>query len=116
MEKEIQQLLSVAGISRRYCCYDYFVKCVLKVVENPTRLQNICKEVYLPVAQECNKDVRAIEHGIRHARDILMCNNGVEMLAKMNGANLWHNKTPYPSDMIEVFAFYLLEKKQNTKE
>lgn len=115
MEKELQRLLCEGGISRRYCCHEYFTKCILRVVEQPSRLLNICRDVYLPVAQECHKDIRAIENGIRQARDLFISNGGAQKLAEMNGGDFWNNKTPYPSDIIEIFAFYLIELEENKK-
>lgn len=112
MEKEIHRLLAIGGISRRYCCHGYFTKCVLQALKNPLSIQNIRRDVYLPVAQELGKDIRAIEHGVRHARDLFVNNGGTKLLAEMNGGSFWENKFPYPSDIIEIFVFYLLEREE----
>ena len=96
MEKEIHRLLAIGGISRRYCCHGYFTKCVLQALKNPLSIQNIRRDVYLPVAQELGKDIRAIEHGVRHARDLFVNNGGTKLLA----------------EIIEIFVFYLLEREE----
>lgn len=116
MEKEIHRLLCMGGVTPRYRYYHYFKKCVLQAVENPLRLQNICREVYLPVAQEFDKDIRAIEQGVRYARNLFIENGGSQILARMNGGSFWQNQFPYPSDMIEIFVFYLLDWEENKKK
>lgn len=105
MEKEIQKLLYRAGVLRTYVGYNYFVKAVLLVYENPSRLLNIGKTVYIPIAEEYNTDPRSVEKDIRTVRDVFMKNNG-QVILKEIGYDIW-NERPYPRELIEIFASHL---------
>ena len=105
MEREIQRLLYKAGVLRTYVGYNYFVKAVLLVAENPSRLLNTCKEIYIPIAEEYATDPRSVEKDIRTVRDAFMRNNGQKVLKEM-GYEIWHDR-PYPRELIEIFAAYL---------
>lgn len=105
MEKEIERLLYRAGVLRTYVGYNYFIRAVILVYENPTRLFNTCKEIYIPIAEEYNTDYRSVEKDIRTVRDVFMRNNGQKVLNEI-GCDIWHEK-PYPRELIEIFAAYL---------
>lgn len=105
MEKEIERLLYRAGVLQTYVGYKYFIKAVLLVYESPTRLLNIGKEIYIPIAEEYNADPRSVEKDIRIVRDVFMRNNGRKVLKEI-GCDIWHEK-PYPRELFEIFAAYL---------
>lgn len=105
MEREIERLLYRAGVMRTYVGYNYFVKAVMLVHENPARLLNTCKEIYIPIAEEFNTDSRSVEKDLRTVRDVFMRNNGKTILEEM-GCFIWHER-PYPRELIEIFAAYL---------
>ena len=105
MEREIERLLYRAGVLRTYVGYKYFVRAVMLVVENPARLLNAVKELYIPIAEEYNADRRSVEKDIRTVRDVFMRNNGKNVLMEM-GYYIWHER-PYPRELIEMFASYL---------
>lgn len=107
MEKEMQKLLYSTGVFRHYKGYDYFVRAVHLVHEKPERLHYIYKEIYLVIADEVGKDVRAIERDVRTIRDVFFRNGGSELLSEMSGVNAWSKKRPSPGEMIEIFAMYL---------
>lgn len=110
MEHELQKLLFSKGVSFRYKGYCYFTRAVLLAVEDPSRLQNIQKEIYAPIAEELGKSIQCIEKSLRTIRDVFMQNNGAELLLQMTGGTIWEHKNPYPSEMIEIFTFYFINK------
>lgn len=110
MDQKIQALLYSKGVFRHYKGYDYFVRSVHLVMEDPERLQHVYKELYLPIAIEYSKDVRTVEKNIRTIRDIFVKNGGNSLLAEMGGGPFWHDKKPYPKEMIEIFAYYFKEQ------
>ena len=105
MEKEIERLLYKAGVLRTYVGYNYFIKAVMLVYDNPTRLLNTCKEIYIPIAEEYDTEARSVEKNLRTVRDVFMRNNGRKVLNEI-GCDIWHEK-PYPRELIEIFAAYL---------
>ena len=105
MEREIEKLLYRAGVLRTYVGYNYFVKAVLLVYENPARLLSTLKEIYLPIAEEYDVDPRTVEKDLRTVRDVFMRNNG-HIILKSIGYEVWHDR-PYPRELIEIFAAYL---------
>lgn len=107
MDEKLQELLYSRGVFRHYQGYDYFVRAVYLVLEEPERLQHLYKELYLTIAIEYKKDVRTIEKNIRTIRDIFVKNGGNSLLAQMGGGPFWDDKRPYPKEMIEIFASYL---------
>lgn len=115
MDQKLQELLYSKGVFRHYQGYEYFVRSVYMVLENPERLQHMYKELYLPIALEYKKDVRTVEKNIRKVRDVFVKNGGTSLLAEMGGGKFWDDKTPYPREMIEIFAFYLKEQKKRGK-
>jgi len=105
MERELERLLYRAGVLRTYVGYNYFIKAVMLVYENPVRLLHACKEIYIPIAEEFNADPRSVEKDLRTVRDVFMRNNGKTVLKEM-GFFIWHER-PYPRELIEIFAAYL---------
>ena len=116
MDQKIQELLYSRGVFRHYQGYDYFVRSVHLVLEEPERLQHMYKELYLPIAIEYKKDVRTVEKNIRTIRDIFVKNGGGSLLAEMGGGPFWNDKRPYPKEMIEIFASYLKSYLQETSK
>lgn len=110
MEHELQKLLFSKGIFFKYKGYSYFTRAVLLAVEEPTRLQNIQKDIYTPIAEEFGQSVQCVEKDLRTVRDVFMQNNGSEVLSQMVGGTIWEHRYPYPSEMIEIFAFYFGNK------
>lgn len=107
MEKELQKLLYTKGSFRHYRGCIYFMKAVNLAYENPERLQNICKELYLPIALNYSTDVKTVEKDIRQFRDVFMKNDGGELLTEISGAACWQTRSPFPREMIEIFVYYL---------
>ena len=108
MEKEIERLLYKAGVLRTYVGFNYFIKAVRLVYDNPDILLNTSKNVYIPIAEEYDTSPRSVEKALRTIRDIFMKNNGEHILKDM-GFELWH-KRPYSRELIDMFATYLRKR------
>ncbi|MCI8551224.1 MAG: hypothetical protein HFI68_11680 [Lachnospiraceae bacterium] len=106
MKQSIHLALQSVGVFRHYCGYQHFILSVALAAKEPQRLQNIRKEIYIPVAEMCHTEVTNVEKNIRTVRDVMMRNDGASMLAKMTDNPFWKNKTPYPKEIIEIFAEY----------
>ena len=104
MKPNMQSALQSVGIFRHYCGYPYFVLAVAIAAENPDRLQNIRREIYLPVAKLCHAKLANVEKSIRTIRDVMMRNDGASFLEEMTGSSCWRKRTPYPKEIIEIFA------------
>lgn len=105
MKNELQKLLYQAGVFHSYKGYAYFEMAVFLVYESPDRILNLTKEVYIPIAEKYNTNVKAVEKSIRTIRDVFIKNNGLDILKDM-GYIVWHTRYPYPKELIEMFASY----------
>ena len=113
MEIDLQTFLQSMGIFQHYCGYPQFILAVALAAENPDRLHNIRREIYIPVARLCHTEVANAEKNSRTVRDVMMRNGGAEFLAALTGSSFWKNKTPYPKELIETFAKYFGTEAQN---
>ncbi|MCI8465682.1 MAG: hypothetical protein HFI63_07475 [Lachnospiraceae bacterium] len=116
MRQTIHTTLRSVGVFRHYCGYPHFILSVTIAAKDPERLQNIRKEIYLPVAKSCHTDLTNVEKNIRTIRDVMMRNGGASLLEEMTGNTCWKSRTPYPKEIIGVFAEYFSDelKKQES--
>lgn len=105
MENEIERILYKAGVIRTYVGFNYFIRAVILVYEDPDRLLNTNKKIYIPIANEYHVNSNSVETALRTIRDVFMRNNGESILKDM-GFEIWH-KRPYSRELIEIFAAYL---------
>ena len=61
MEIDLQTFLQSMGIFQHYCGYPQFILAVALAAENPDRLHNIRREIYIPVARLCHTEVANAE-------------------------------------------------------
>lgn len=115
MKQTMQSALQSVGVFRHYCGYPHFILSVTIAAHAPERLQNIRKEIYLPVAQMCHAELANVEKNIRTIRDVMMRNDGAALLAEMTGNSCWEKRTPYPKEIIGIFAEYFSDELQNEK-
>lgn len=107
MKQAIQILLSSVGVFSHYYGYHYFIRAVELAIQDPTRLQCIKKEIYMTIAFEHATTVSNVERDIRTIRNVMMKNNGRQLLIQMTGCPVWTDKTPCPKDLIAIFCEYL---------
>ncbi len=110
MKQNMQSTLPSVGVLRHYCGYPHFVLSVAIAAENPDRLQNMRKEIYLPVAKLCHAKLANVEKNIRTIRDVIMRNGGAALLEEITGSSCWKKRTPYPKEIIEIFAEYFADE------
>ncbi|MCI8464759.1 MAG: hypothetical protein HFI63_02700 [Lachnospiraceae bacterium] len=108
MKQTIDSVLQSVGVFRHYCGYRYLILAVKLAAREPQRLQNVRKEIYLPVAQMCHTDIMNVEKNIRTVRDVMMRNGGARLLSEMT-EDVWTNNAPYPKEIIEIFAEYFAD-------
>lgn len=113
MKETLQSTLQSVGVFRHYCGYPHFVLSVTIAAKNPERLQNIRKEIYLPVAKLCHAELANVEKNIRTVRDVMMRNDGAALLEEMTGSSCWKKRTPYPKEIIGIFAEYFADELQS---
>lgn len=109
MKLEMQQIMYECGVFRSYRGYAYFEKAVCMAYENPECLLAIIKEIYAPIAEEYNTTISSVEKDIRTIRDVLLRNDGKQILKK-RGFIIYDDKL-YPREMIEIFATYFRSKR-----
>ena len=107
MKPTLEELLYPLGITNRYRGYPYFIMAVTLAVEDPTRLSNVQKEIYLPIALEYHANPVNVERALRTIRYVVLRNGGPEFLKRLNGGTTPRNATPYPTELIDLFARFL---------
>lgn len=107
MKKQLESLLYSVGISYSYVGYPYFIAAVNMAKEDMSRLSNITKNIYMPLAKKYGISVPAFERSLRTIRDVLIRNNGMALLEELIGRPICHENIPYPKEIIEIFAYYL---------
>ena len=110
MKQTLQSTLRSVGVFRHYCGYPHFILAVAFAAENPNRLQNIRKEIYLPVARMCHTELANVEKNIRTVRDVMMRNAGAALLEEMTDNPCWETRMPYPKELIGIFADYFADE------
>lgn len=113
MEEELQKILFSKGVLFRYRGHKFFIRAVMLAVEDPTRLENLQKNIYAPIAEEFHCTVPCVEKNLRTVRDTFMHNHGSELLCQMGGGRLWADRHPYPGELLEIFTFYFRNKYKN---
>lgn len=110
MKQNMQSTLQSVGVFRHYCGYPHFILSVAIAAREPDRLQNIRKEIYLPVAKLCHAELANVEKNIRTIRDVMMRNDGAALLEKITGNPCWRKRMPYPKEIIGIFAEYFADE------
>ncbi|MCI8466479.1 MAG: hypothetical protein HFI63_11625 [Lachnospiraceae bacterium] len=109
MKPTMQSTLQSVGVSPHYCGYRYFILAVTMAAEKPWRLQNIRREIYIPIAEACHASSATVEKNLRTIRDVMIRNGALTLLSKMTGSS-WPGRPPYPREIIEAFAEYFSEE------
>lgn len=108
MEKErLHELFRFSGILPHYQGYEYLEEAVLMAVENPMRLQNIQEGIYLPIARKHHVSQNSVEKALRTVRDSMIKHGGLPLFSEISGYQGWTARTPYPKEIICIFADYL---------
>ena len=109
MKESLDSLLHQAGVSRCYIGYSFFAEAVSMAMEDPSLLTGIQKNIYLPIAKQHGISLFQLEKNIRTVRDVIMRNDGQELLKKLNGGGFCQKSQPYPKELSAIFANYLRE-------
>lgn len=99
------------GIYRHHIAGRIFMEAVFMAAEDLSRLQNITRDIYEPIAKRRNTSITRISKNLRDVRDTIMKYGGAELLEQMTGSRHWRTETPYPHEIIEVFARYVRKHK-----
>ena len=87
--------------------YQYFFCAILLAADDPTRLQNVQKDIYITIAEKHHVSCANVERNIRTIRDVLMRHRNSELFSLLGVQTLWSQSLPYPRECIAVFASYL---------
>ena len=116
MEKILEEILYPVGISNRYRGYPYFLMAIHLASEDLSRLANIQKEIYVPIAFHYHVSHINVERDIRTIRDVIVRNGGAEFLKQISGGSYRYTGTLYPTELIELFTKYYLRALCRTVE
>ncbi len=104
---ELYLLMQSAGLHPCYLGYEYFADAVLLAVEDDSRLQNVRRDIYGPIASSHQVSCSSVERDIRTVRDVLLRCAGSEVFLSSGLPPLWQNIPPYPRECIAFFAHCL---------
>lgn len=102
----LKDLLFLYNVHPKYVGYNYFLRAIELVAEEPNRLQHLNRDIYQNIALEYQKNTRSIEKNIRTVRDIFMKNGGAALLEQIGGGTYWYTDIPPVGDLISIFAHY----------
>ena len=109
MKKTFNSLLHSVGISKCYTGYPFFVEAIFMTAENPSLLNGIQKNLYLPIAMHHKVSIYRVEKNLRTMRDIVLRNGGYELMEELSGQKLCRDRPLYPKEVIKIFANYVAE-------
>ena len=111
MKDVFKKLMAEAGSFEHYRGYRYLYQAVLRVLENPERLCNVCAEIYQPVAKMNHTSSANVHRDIRTLMANFWTHGGDELFVKWTDCCRWYYEKPYPKEFIAVMA-QLVRKSQ----
>ncbi len=96
-----------AGIYRHRVAGRIFMEAVFMAAEDTSRMDNVSRRIYGPIAERHGTTVGAVSKNIRDVRDTIMEHGGADLLEAMTGSRHWHTEPPYPCEIIGVLARYI---------
>ncbi|MCI8505833.1 MAG: hypothetical protein HFI67_06560 [Lachnospiraceae bacterium] len=106
-KSDLPEFFYSAGIYRHRVAGRIFMEAVFMAAEDPSRLKNLSRSIYGPIAMRHGTTTVNVSKNIRDIRDTIMKYGGADLLKEMTGSQHWHTETPYPYEVIEVFARYV---------
>lgn len=94
------------GIYRHRVAGRIFMEAVFMAAEDLSRLENIARNIYGPIAKRHGVTTGGISKNLRDVRDTIMKYGSAKLLEEMTGSRHWRTENPYPHEIIEVFARY----------
>ncbi|MCI9485624.1 MAG: hypothetical protein HFI64_01390 [Lachnospiraceae bacterium] len=107
----IPEFFYSAGICHHRVAGRIFMEAVFMAAEDLSHLKNISRNIYAPIARRHGTTVGNVSKNMRDVRDTIMKHDGEALLAEMTGSRCWYAETPYPHEIIEVFARYVRDQK-----
>lgn len=108
-QNELYLLLQSAGLHPCYLGYEYFAAAVLLAAEDDSRLKNMRREIYIPIASRYQVSCSSVERDIRTARDVLLRYARTNLCGFTGFPAIWQYAQPYPRECIAFFAQLLTQ-------
>ena len=106
-KRDLPEFFYSTGIYRHRVAGRIFMEAVFMAAEDPSRLKNLSRSIYEPIAMRHGTTAANVSKNIRDIRDTIMKHGGADLLEAMTGSRHWRAETPYPYEVIEVFARYM---------
>ena len=106
-EGNLPEFFYSTGIYRHHVAGRIFMEAVFMAAEDLSRLENIVQRIYGPLARRHGVSTACISKNLRDVRSTIMKYGGAKLLEEMTGSRHWYAETPYPHEIIEVFARYV---------
>ena len=113
MKTNLESILRSTGVFHSYAGYGFFLEAISMAAEDPDCLKEIQKNLYLPIAERHQADVRNVINNIKTIRNVIMRNGGYPLLEELADCKFRQKNQPYPKEIIEIFADYV-RKNQNS--
>ena len=85
-------------------------------MEDPERIDYVCKGLYLEIAEEYGSSVKCVEKNIRRLKEMIWVYGNRELLTEIFGEKVMEGRVPANRVFLDVLAAYLREKLEETAE
>lgn len=110
MYKRIEEVFHDVGVPRHYRGYPYLAYAVLLATENPSRLQNVCEDIYWPTAMRFQTKPQNVHKNIRTIRDAMWSNKRVQERLLQSDCTAVSEQKLYPKELIELLMYLLRQR------
>ena len=105
LEAQITEIMRNIGIPAHIKGYQYLRTSIMKVIDNPSLIDSITKQLYPAVAKAYNTTPSRVERTIRHAIELAWDRGDIDVLNKFFGYTINHGKgKPTNSEFIAMIS------------
>lgn len=113
-EQNIIDLFNKIGVPAHLKGYDYLLKSVRIILEDPSAVKALKRKVYMTVAEQFDSTPERVERTIRNAIELTWNRGDIRLLTDVFGSEITDEK-PWPSNsefLIKASALFLERKKE----
>lgn len=115
-ERESEKLWRRLGANGSYSGFWPAICATEKLMEDPERIDYVCKGLYLEIAEEYGSSVKCVEKNIRRLKEMIWAYGNRELLTEIFGEKVMEGRAPANRIFLDVLAAYLREKLEETAE
>ncbi len=106
-KEEVTKILLELGIPANLQGFRCLKACILKVINRPSLLRKVTRDLYPKVGEEFSIDGMVVERSMRHSTEIGYNKTGFKALSNLFNADVKWNYKPTSSELIALIAEYI---------